>query len=91
MIIYKYLLLETTDIQHIEMPQGAILLHVDNQAERIYLWALVDRERPSELRTIRIVGTGHEVEIEDTHHPKHIGSLLMLDGRFVWHVFEMLK
>lgn len=83
--IFKYEL-QILDIQIIDMPANAQILHVDVQSERICLWAVVEPTARLVPRRFHIVGTGHDM-------PKyvvlqHLGSVLMHQGTFVWHIFE---
>ena len=70
--------------QEIEMSTGAILLRVQKQVTTglFALWALVDTDRPKEMRTVCIAGTGHQL-------PENWGVYLdtVQDGAFVWHFF----
>jgi len=58
--IFKYQL-ETTDIQRIEMPQGAEILCIQTQNEKPCIWALVQPLSTVTKRTFEIFGTGHNV------------------------------
>lgn len=73
----------------IEMPAGAEVLHVNVQSrgldEDAYLWALVDPNAPKGLRRFFLVGTGQPLS-EDAG--RHVGTWDMMNGRYVWHLFE---
>jgi hypothetical protein len=89
--IYKYELpLEGSDVQHIDMPEGAELLYVDIQPEvalhSVFVWALVDTDKPMAKRTLAVTGTGHPVPDEGTG--RYVGSCRM--QAFVWHVWEAI-
>lgn len=80
--------LAVTDEQVIQMPAGAKLLSVQMQRGVPQLWAMVDPDAPREARTIVVVGTGNPI------HSKlgaFIGTVQMMDGALVWHVFEGLR
>ena len=85
--VYKYEL-PVDDHVIVEMPTGAKILHVHEQHEKVYLWALID---PTEVRTqkraFRIAGTGHPIEYTDQF--AFIGSVHLREGMFVFHVFEV--
>lgn len=82
--IYKYAL-DITDVQRVEMPAGARLLHVANQRDELCLWALVDAARPTVDRFIGVVGTGNPApDIDDD--ADYVGTAQV--GSFVWHVFD---
>jgi hypothetical protein len=83
----------------LQLPVGAVALHVGYQAGGVFLWALVIAERamptgkgpgpmPTEPRAFLTLGTGHRT------HPatigRHVGTVQSpaeADG-LVWHVFE---
>lgn len=83
--IYKYPI-GRTDQQIVAMPQGARILTAQVQDQQLCLWAEVDPALAKEPRTICIVGTGHAIPA---------GPLLyltsVLDGPFVWHVYERAR
>ena len=81
--VYKYEILGATTV--LPMPAGAQLLSVHNQHERICVWALVDTEAPEVERVFRLVGTGHPYDDEGG---TFVGSVLMQDGYYVFHVFD---
>lgn len=83
--IRKYPLM-MVDSQEVEMPAGSEILHVGVQKGTPTVWAIVDPEETTfaEKRIIEIYGTGHR--IEDTEHSVYLGTVM--DGPFVWHVFE---
>jgi len=68
----------------IQVPTGAEWLHVGEQADELYVWALVDTKAPYETRTFTIVGTGW---VEAAITGRHVGTVQMANG-LVWHVFE---
>lgn len=68
----------------IQMPQGAELLFVDAQFDEGYLWARVVPERRKEERFFALRGTGHPMDMDS----KHIGSFIIRNGEFVFHLFE---
>lgn len=83
MKIYKYQLTSFDCI--IEMPIGEIK-HVNNQNNEIMLWALVDSNSSRKInRHFKVFPTGGDVE------GKYIGTVLQVEGAFVWHVFELEK
>jgi hypothetical protein len=77
---------DVNDTVHIQMPEGAKILHVGTTVEglRILVWALVNPKAPMEDRVFFVRGTDHEVE----ETLKHIGSCRADGpGQLVWHVF----
>lgn len=80
--VWKYTLLPECTL---EMPRGAQLLSVHVQGDDICLWALVDSSQPLTPRHFVIFGTGHAIhDVELTY----IGTVMMLGGALVFHVFE---
>ena len=71
-------------VQNITIPTGAEILSVANQHGTICLWAFVEPNNPKIERVIEVVGTGWM--LEPMKKRKFIGTVL--DGSFVWHVFE---
>jgi len=87
--IFKYKLRFPSVIEDIEFPKGAELLDAQVVDEEIFVWAKVDPEAELETRTIRTLGTGHQVPEDE--NLKHIGTTQMLGGKLIWHVFEVIK
>lgn len=70
------------------MPAFAEVLSVGTQdGQTVVTWALVNPDTPSLLKTFRIAGTGHPVQNDDRW--KFIGTVHLLGGRMVVHVFEL--
>lgn len=94
--IFKYTLGLAAEKQ-IDMPRGASILSVGMQCETlrlgkretIRLWAHIDDAMPAEPRTFVVYGTGHQTRPPEDL--KFIGTVLMMDGDFVWHVFEVIR
>ena len=51
------------------------------------VWAIVDADKPLCVRRFSIYGTGFE--IDPGLNLKHIETIL-IDDRYVWHLFEVL-
>ena len=83
--IWKYPL-RLSELQDIEMPVGAHILHVAEQFGTLCMWAIVDPLAEKRPRRFAIVGTGHPAP--DDVDTIHVGSAVCDGGRFVWHVFE---
>lgn len=81
--VWKYNL-ELTDHQNIQMPVGAVPLSVGMQGSQAVIWVLVDTERASQSRRIRIVGTGQEA---GEFIGEYAGRLDFPDARQHYHVF----
>lgn len=85
MVIFKYTLRVTDELQFLEVPKDSKLLHIDNQYETITLWIMVNPKRTSIKRAFRVIGTGHKHE--DMNKWTYIGTVLIQP--FVWHIFEL--
>lgn len=84
MVVWKYDIPERPSFA-LTMPRDAEILHVAVQHGTPRLWARVDPDAFLELRLFVTAGTGHLVE----PGPVHIGSLLVLNGDLVFHLFEI--
>ena len=78
--------LPTYDRVTITMPAGAEVLHVGAQGDTICLWARVDLDVEQEQRHFDTICTGHEYEDLPEFY---LGTVLLLNGRLVLHVFEL--
>lgn len=85
--IWKYPL-QVTDLQTLEIPQGAQILSAQIQSGQLTLWALVDTSNPCEKVKIEVVGTGNPID-DSFSDRKYISTVQM--GPFVWHVFQRLS
>lgn len=85
--IFKYQL-ETTDIQQVEMPEGAIILCIQTQNEEPCIWALVTPENDKVKRTFEIFGTGFNVSENESRC--YVGTYQLDNGALVFHCFEKL-
>ena len=87
--IYKYPLTQPEgDDVVVEMPEGARVLSVQVQRHIPCIWALVDPEKQLEKRRFRIYGTGQRTSLPDA---PYIGTVQLLDGRLVYHLFEVTR
>lgn len=75
-------------ISTLEMPEGARILSVHNQGGKPVMWALVDPDAPTVQRKFLLAGTGHGVS-EDPTDLVFLGTVLIMDGCVVWHIFEI--
>lgn len=75
----------------IEVPKMASirLAGLDPATGQPAIWVELDPARKRTERRFRIYGTGHEIEGDDGGFPQplHIGSVIQ--GPFVWHIFEI--
>ena len=87
MKVWKYEL-PIADEFSLELPKGAKIIHAGQQeSDHWCIWAVVDPDVPTESRTFRFAGTGHEID-ELPEKLVHIASWQRWP--FVWHAFEVL-
>jgi hypothetical protein len=87
-VVYKYPL-AVVDEQTITLPIGSQILTVQNQQERLVLYAQVNPNEPCTKQiTIRIRGTGQLWTEDDETFEHYIGTVMMANG-MVWHVFRV--
>ena len=88
MTIWKFLI-DTTDMQEIEMPEGAEILTVQLQHGKPCLWAIVNPEAACrQNRRIETFGTGH---LMSEQARRYVGSYQLYGGDLVFHVFEAIN
>ncbi len=81
--IHKYPL-QLKEQQKIHLHEDAQILYAGEQNGDLFLWARVNTDFDTELRTIQVYGTGHEVNEFDLGY---ISTVQMQNG-LVFHVFE---
>jgi len=86
MNIFKYGLPMSYKEDVVLMPEGAKILSVDQQNDTPYLWALVNPSAPLKAKRFNVYGTGHVVPLNPG---VFIGTVLLMDGALVVHVFEV--
>lgn len=88
MIVFKYQLTQTINgWLTVRMPVGAKVLSVDVQNGIVCLWALVDESvSEREMRRFLVVGTGRG--FTPTKPISFVGTVLLMNGELVLHVFE---
>lgn len=88
--IFKYPI-ECVPYQDIPMPEGHVL-SLQVQRDVPCLWALVDPQKPVTTRRLLTFGTGHDIKApEDSVRLDFLGTYQIESGRFVFHVFEVIK
>lgn len=73
--------------QKIEMSEGAIILHVHEQNDDVFLWAQVHPTGMVVDRHIMVVATGQS--FDDREVCEYIGSVHLNRGALVFHVYEL--
>ena len=84
--IFKYEIPITDEIISMELPESYGLCDVQNQGDKIYMWAVIDIHAKLVTRHFKIVGTGHQ--IMDIEHLYFLRTVVMPNG-LVWHIFEV--
>lgn len=79
--------LEIQGSQEIQVPKGATILSVIDQNNIPVMYAIVDPEASKMPLKVQIRGTGRPVEkhLTDAHY--FLGTVSILGGTLVWHVF----
>jgi hypothetical protein len=89
--IWKYEI-KLEPVQSIDMPIGAEILTLHKQGSRredeVYVWCLLDTEKPTETRSFLLVETGEEIHCENC---EYVGTLWFLTGTHVVHMVEIKK
>ncbi len=86
MNIYKYDV-SVSDKFTIDMPINAEILSFQDQGGLLRLWAAVWPNSSTESRKFAVRGTGHEIDMDTVK--KFIGTAQQLNGKLVWHLFEL--
>ena len=86
--IWKYPL-NIEDDHILEIPSPAIPLCFQVQDGIPTLWCLVDPELKKVTKVFRLAGTGHQIN-NSLGELVHIGSVQLLGGKLVYHLFEIL-
>lgn len=83
--IWKYPVSDIGEVT-IPMPAGSKVVFVAGDPSGISpaFWAEVDQSAPIEFRKFQIVGTGHDIP------PYAIHRGTVIQGPFVWHLYEIL-
>ena len=85
-VIYKYVL-ESKEIQEIEIPYNALILSCQFQNNELCIWANVDPEEKKGKLKILILGTGNPIPEEYLNGCYEFLATVQV-GIFVWHVFK---
>lgn len=77
----------------IDLPIGAEILTCNKVDGKWFLWALVIPDSPTQLRSFRLSGTGHNIEDENSRlQYKYITTQFEVigDHTLIWHIFEII-
>lgn len=86
--IFKYEIPITDEIVCMELPDKYGLCDIQNQGDKIYMWAVIDTHAPLIKRYFKVIGTGHQ--ITGIEHLYFLRTIAMPNG-LVWHIFEVEK
>lgn len=86
MKIYKYPV-PIADYFTITLPQCAEILSFQTQNDEMMIWAAVNPENLIEDRRFSVIGTGHNINMDEVK--KFIGTAQLMNGKLAWHLFEM--
>jgi len=67
----------------VSLPAGARIVHAGMQGTKLCIWSIVEPSQETVLRQLVVVGTGREVRNDAIY----IGTVM--DGPYVWHVFDI--
>lgn len=81
--VWKFLLRETSDPQFLSIPEGAEILLVHGQTNRIGIWAEVDVQASRAPRWFIILPTGEQIP----ENGEYLGTAFV--GPYVFHVYEL--
>lgn len=84
--VYKYPLSLDRE-QTLKIPAGSNIISAQFQTGTLCVWAEVETVYPFEMRTVWIIGTGHELPPVQ-RAPRYISTVQQLGGALVWHIYE---
>jgi len=85
--IWKFEWSGRASIMTIEMPKGAVPLSVHPQGTGFNIWAIVDPTKEKEPRKFLAATTGGDFTETNANY---IGTVVLDQGYFVLHIFEIL-
>ena len=90
-VIWKYELPIIGDSQ-VFLPIGAEILSIQTQENKTMIWALVGpNTKDKEERYFEMFGTGHPIYCDMGIDRRFISTIQLMDGQFVYHVFERIN
>lgn len=78
--------LKMQGVQTLDIPEGAVILHIELQYGQVCVWALVNPKAKKTHRTFAMYGTGQLLDV--SAEEEHIFTFSQDEGSFIWHVFE---
>lgn len=91
-VIYKYRL-PFMEVAKVVLPVGAQIIRVDGETDpitggQISLWAIVDTEAPTELRTFHLFKTGGKMPDDIASYVYHGCGAIFIQMELMMYVFE---
>lgn len=87
--IYKYEISLEAHINKIRMPENAVMLSFQEQGGKLFLWCLIDTDKPERDYDFYVLGTGWTLDAmaygSVPKYIKHVGTVQQ--NAFVWHLF----
>lgn len=84
--IHKVSLTPQPGIVSVTLPKDAIIIKVDAQADQIAVWYECDTDKPMEIKTFTVMGTG--MNFSNIENCIYLGTTQC--PPFVWHVYEVM-
>jgi hypothetical protein len=84
MRILKYPLKVEAGVQTVMMSTTAQIIKVAAQRNVLTMWAIVGNGTEA-ARSFQVIGTGQDIPPK----AKYLGSALMFQDNYVWHIFEI--
>ena len=88
-LIYKFPA-TVGSVDYLDVTQDAKIVHFAAQGQELNIWCEFDPNRKPENLHYRVFATGEPIEPPVDLAVKHVQSCLMLDGLYVWHLYEVL-
>ena len=88
-VIWKYeVKMEDTFV--LELPEGAVVLTVQTQGDKPYIWARLNPVMPKTERRFAVYGTGHP-NLAFNGRQDYIGTFQLMAFDLVFHLFELVQ
>jgi hypothetical protein len=89
-VIWKFEIPAQTNSQ-VELPHGCEILSIGSQGDSVFMWGKFPEEYKDRLdtREFEVYGTGHPIPVGVNR--KFIGTVHMMGGSLVFHIFEKVS
>jgi hypothetical protein len=75
---------------YIDMPCESRILSFQCQNDKPFIWVMVNEGSPVKRRYFELHATGHKIKLDRLITHQYIGTIQMLSGELVWHLFNVL-